>query len=168
MNDKLKPSDMVTREQVESWARLAGFKHFTEDGLARLGDFAIFARQALAAPLPPPSDAAVSDEREGVADLVCKALKRAWQLGQTYWQQADSEYVWQHKKSDETQKRFDELVDQTRQAVAQTAPVGEATEPTDMDVIRVWEEVLPVEGVSFDSDKEIIAFARAIRKWSKQ
>jgi hypothetical protein len=37
--------DAVTREQVEAWAKLAGIEHFTEQGLARLGDFAIFARQ---------------------------------------------------------------------------------------------------------------------------
>jgi hypothetical protein len=38
--------DAVTREQIESWAKLAGIDHFTEKGLERLGDFAIFARQA--------------------------------------------------------------------------------------------------------------------------
>jgi hypothetical protein len=40
------PTDAVTREQVEAWARLAGIEHFTEKGLERLGDFAIFARGA--------------------------------------------------------------------------------------------------------------------------
>jgi hypothetical protein len=38
-------TDAVTREQIEAWAKLAGIEHFTEQGLARLGDFAIFARQ---------------------------------------------------------------------------------------------------------------------------
>lgn len=41
--------DAVTREQIEAWAKLAGIEHFTEKGLERLGDFAIFARQARAA-----------------------------------------------------------------------------------------------------------------------
>jgi hypothetical protein len=38
--------DTVTREQIESWAKLAGIEFLTEKGLERLGDFAIFARQA--------------------------------------------------------------------------------------------------------------------------
>jgi len=37
--------DAVTREQIEAWAKLAGIEQFTELGLARLGDFAIFARR---------------------------------------------------------------------------------------------------------------------------
>ncbi|MFM0405293.1 hypothetical protein [Paraburkholderia dipogonis] len=37
--------DRVTREQIKLWAMLAGIEHFTEHGLGRLGDFAIFARQ---------------------------------------------------------------------------------------------------------------------------
>ncbi|WP_186139368.1 hypothetical protein [Burkholderia gladioli] len=38
--------DVVTREQAEAWARQAGIHQFTELGLARLVDFAIFARAA--------------------------------------------------------------------------------------------------------------------------
>ena len=44
---------------------------------------------------------------------------------------------------------------------------SEQREPTDAEITRVWEQTLPVEGLSFDSDKEIIEFARAIRRWSK-
>lgn len=54
---------------------------------------------------------------EDLQDLVSKALRRAWQLGQTYWQQADSDSVSQHKKADVTQARFDELIEETRSAV---------------------------------------------------
>ena len=54
---------------------------------------------------------------EDKADAVSKALCRAWQLGQTYWQQADSEYTSQHRKADETQAKFQMLVDETRAAV---------------------------------------------------
>src|SRR5574337_1295543 len=54
---------------------------------------------------------------EDRADVVSKALRKAWQLGQTYWQQADSEYTSQHRKADETQARFQALVDETRAAI---------------------------------------------------
>src|SRR5574340_648124 len=54
---------------------------------------------------------------EDRADVVSKALRKAWQLGQTYWQQADSEYTIQHRKADETQARFQALVDETRAAI---------------------------------------------------
>jgi hypothetical protein len=62
------------------------------------------------------------------ADLVSKALRRAWQLGQTYWQQADSEYQSHWKKADATQNEFDRLEEDTRAAIltansiAQPAP----------------------------------------------
>lgn len=55
---------------------------------------------------------------EDSQDIASKALRRAWQLGQTYWQQADSEYVSQHRKSDETYAKFQQLVDETRDAIA--------------------------------------------------
>lgn len=54
---------------------------------------------------------------EDKADAASKALRRAWQLGQTYWQQADSEYTSQHRKADETQAKFQALVDETRAAI---------------------------------------------------
>jgi hypothetical protein len=56
-------------------------------------------------------------EIEDKADVVSKALRKAWQLGQTYWQQADSEYTSQHRKADETQAKFQTLVDETRAAI---------------------------------------------------
>lgn len=51
---------------------------------------------------------------EDKIDMVSIALRKAWQLGQMYWQQADSEYFSQNKKADETQARFQRLVDETR------------------------------------------------------
>ena len=59
----------------------------------------------------------LEDALEDKADLVSKAMRRAWQLGQTYWQQADSEYTSQHWKADETQAKFQALVDETRAAI---------------------------------------------------
>ena len=58
---------------------------------------------------------------EDLQDTVSKALRRAWQLGQTYWQQADSEYTSQHRKADETQGKFDTLVEETRAALSTAA-----------------------------------------------
>ena len=51
---------------------------------------------------------------EDKADLVSKAMRRAWQLGQTYWQQADSESMKQWSKAEETQEKFEMLVEETR------------------------------------------------------
>lgn len=58
---------------------------------------------------------------DGVVDAVSKALRRAYSLGQTYWQQADSESYSQNKKSDETRAKFDALVDDTRAMLAAIA-----------------------------------------------
>ena len=46
------------------------------------------------------------------------ALKRAYNLGQTYWQQADSEYSSHWKKAEVTQATFRQLVDDTVAAFA--------------------------------------------------
>ena len=63
----------------------------------------------------------------GAADLpamVSKALREAYNLGQRYWQQADSEYISQHKKADDTRAKFLALVEETCAALA----AGQATE----------------------------------------
>ena len=46
------------------------------------------------------------------------ALKKAFQLGQDYWYQADHESYRQNKKSDETLAKFRQLVDETCEALA--------------------------------------------------
>ena len=50
-------------------------------------------------------------------ELVRRALRRAWQLGQTYWQQADSESYKQNAKSKDTLQAFNELIDETLRAL---------------------------------------------------
>lgn len=50
---------------------------------------------------------------EDKLEIVTKALRRAFNLGQTYWQQADSESYSQNRKSDETRCKFDSLIDET-------------------------------------------------------
>ena len=76
--------------------------------------------------------------------VVEQALKRAYQLGQTYGQQADSDSWTQNKKSDETQVHFNALVTKTCEALQPQAdtsvlqaapwpPAGETlTEPEAM------------------------------------
>ncbi len=46
-------------------------------------------------------------------NIVRKALREAFRLGSTYWQQADSEYASQWKKADATRAEFDTLVETT-------------------------------------------------------
>ena len=60
-----------------------------------------------------------------LTDTVCKALRRAWQLGQTYWQQADSESFAQNKKAETTHAAFVALLDDTRAALASAAAPAE-------------------------------------------
>jgi len=58
---------------------------------------------------------------EDTADMVSKAMRKAWLLGQTYWQQADSESWSQNKKAAGTQEKFQQLVDETRAAILDDA-----------------------------------------------
>ena len=49
---------------------------------------------------------------------VTDALRRAFSLGQIYWQQADSEYTSQHRKADATRAKFQELCERTDDTIA--------------------------------------------------
>ncbi len=61
-----------------------------------------------------PQRPAQADAREGLTDeQLRKALSSAWNLGQTYWQQADSEYASQNRKSDATRDKYLALVEET-------------------------------------------------------
>ena len=61
---------------------------------------------------------AVPEVSEDKIDAVSKALRKAWQLGQTYWQQADSESWKQNAKAGDTQDKFMELIEETRAMLA--------------------------------------------------
>ena len=50
--------------------------------------------------------------------MVSKALREAYNLGMMYWQQADSDYISQHKKADDTRAKFLALVEETCAALA--------------------------------------------------
>lgn len=54
---------------------------------------------------------------EDMIDLVTKAMRRSWNLGQIYWQQADSEAYRQQDKSAETEIKFENLVDEVSNAL---------------------------------------------------
>jgi hypothetical protein len=75
----------------------------------------------------PESNKEVAD----IIDGVTKALRRAYQLGQKYWQQADSESWIEQDRSDETYKKFVALCDETRKLLISgefsTALVAENT-----------------------------------------
>ena len=100
------------------------------------------------------------------ADLVSKALRRAWQLGQTYWQQADSEYQSHWKKADATQATFDQLVEDTRAAIltsnsgAQPAPsVPEGFSREDLEAVADgldgYEKTVNVGNVTGEGDDHL-------------
>ena len=74
---------------------------------------------------------AAASGAEDLQDVVSKALRRAWQLGQTYWQQADSDSYRQNKQSGETQAVFVKLVDETRAALATPAQAAALVSPSD-------------------------------------
>jgi hypothetical protein len=67
---------------------------------------ALLAKAAPAAPVQ-------TAETLEIVETVRTAMRRAYSLGQTYWQQADSEYTSQNKKADVTAGRFIELIDDT-------------------------------------------------------
>lgn len=67
-----------------------------------------------------------SDVREELAELVGKALNRAWNLGQTYWQQADSDSYKQNKRADATKGMYEELRTETLAALSTPAPAAPA------------------------------------------
>jgi hypothetical protein len=63
------------------------------------------------------SETQETTEATDAAGAVSNALRHAYSLGQTYWQQADSESYSQNKKADETERRFATLVKETRAMV---------------------------------------------------
>lgn len=72
---------------------------------------------AVGAPVEPP----VRPHSGEIAETLAKALRRAYLLGQTYWQQADSESYAQNRRADETQRKFEALMDEVQSALKQNA-----------------------------------------------
>jgi hypothetical protein len=63
-----------------------------------------------------------------------KTLFKVWQLGQTYWQQADSDSYKQQDKSDETRKKYLALVEETSALLAHPDHSGDGSEKLDMSL----------------------------------
>ncbi len=72
---------------------------------------------AVAGPVEP----TVRPHSDDIAETMTKALRRAYHFGQTYWQQADSESYAQNRRSEETQRKFEALVNEVRGALEQSA-----------------------------------------------
>jgi hypothetical protein len=51
----------------------------------------------------------ISEERK----ILKEAFRKAFMLGQVYWQQADSDYASQWKKADATRLEFEALLEET-------------------------------------------------------
>lgn len=103
---------------VEVWNQMPG----GPDGWLKHFGFIQFARAIESRALS--AQAAGTVTLEDLADVVSKALHRAYTLGQRYWQQADSDYASEHKKADETAAKFSQLVDDTRASVLSAAPIA--------------------------------------------
>lgn len=89
-----------------------------------------------------------------IADTLSKALRRAYSLGQTYWQQADSESYAQNRRSDETQRKFETLIDEARDALfAHCKAVAEGEQHACS--IAVW--MTKMDATADDADDKGIA-----------
>ena len=106
----------------------------------------------------------------GAADLlamVSKALREAYNLGMMYWQQADSEYISQHKKADDTRAKFLALVEETcaalaaGQATAAQQGAAYAVLPTSSYAGRVYEEGFLIGTCPLYTADQLRAFADA-------
>ena len=92
------------------------------------------------------------------------AMKRAFNLGQTYWQQADSEYVSQQNKSDATRAKFNELLESTMDHVSNPP---EADKPNPLEDLNYAKMMVRSSGYSLVSADFINSFAEFIQDWRK-
>ena len=106
----------------------------------------------------------------GAADLlamVSKALREAYNLGQRYWQQADSEYISQHKKADDTRAKFLALVEETCAALAagQATAAKPVAEPADTVVLNAAMRAIQqaIELIGAPTDERMRAVRRVLR-----
>lgn len=71
--------------------------------------------------MPPAQPAQAQPARPSDGDIE-QALRRAYYLGQTYWQQADSEFTSEHRKADATSAKFNALIAETIAAAQKEQP----------------------------------------------
>lgn len=72
-----------------------------------------------------PSESKRVEMTDSLVDEVMKSLKSAWNLGQIFWQQADSESWRAQDKCWATQKKFEDLLSETRALLARAQTKGE-------------------------------------------
>lgn len=94
-------------------------------------------------------DKAITACREALAqpagergELIRKAMRKAYSLGQTYWQQADSEFTSHHKKADVTQAKFTALVEETAALLSSDAQPSEWVGLTSEEIEIVRKETV--------------------------
>lgn len=80
-------------------------------------------------------------------EVVEKALRRAYALGQTYWQQADSDSFSEQRRSNETAVKFSQLVADTC-----SAPPAPAPEAVDAALVKKAREVCYYLGNAYDGE----------------
>ena len=61
-------------------------------------------------------------------ELLDRYLKEAYRMGQVFWQQADSGFVSQNKKADVTKAKFDQLLIDAGEALAQQEPSSDSAD----------------------------------------
>ncbi len=89
------------------------------------------------------------------ADTAAIALRKAWQLGQTYWQQADSESYSQQDKSAATQERFSKLVSDTCVEINKALAI-----PTSTEQLDAWYKGMVGDPVAWNYELTEEAFVR--------
>ena len=91
---------------------------------------------------------------------VTDALRRAFSLGKTYWQQAHSDFISQHVKADATRAKFQELCERTEDTIDNLrAQLAEAQKDSDrLD----WIEQNANMGVVINRLKHITDLSRLV------
>ena len=95
-----------------------------------------------------------------------KALKLAFNLGQTYWQQADSDYVSQQNKSDGTREKFNQLITDTCSALANAERVEPEPTRIERKVYKNSAEHSDYLSAQFTKDKQAGSFEWQGHRWA--
>ena len=108
--------------------------------------------------------ALLSATAAGDADVVGD-LRRMYQLGQTYWQQADSDWTSQHRKADVTDKAAKDII--AKYAAKGALPMASRAEiPKTPD----WEEIdtllaSAAVGQAYSEERRICAIRDHLKSW---
>lgn len=106
----------------------------------------------------------MTDITTNLPEKVATAIKRAYALGQLYWQQADSDSYKQNAKSDETRAKFDELL---FQASANVQGSADEIDRLRAEVARLTEANRYLIGISNEAMEDARKYAEAQREVSR-